>query len=123
MTFLLPPSANVLWVRRKGGRGMSKSAPYLRWLKVSEYAHYDLFKSPLGLKYCWLEIEANMNWKRDLSNILKPMEDFLQKVGEIENDRYVVRIGMSRSAKVPKDMVIMHWGAADEIRCELEESG
>ena len=91
-----PPSVNNLFVHV--GRGKrARSKVYEAWINEARiiYADYG-FSKPLGLKACWIEITANLNFKRDLSNILKPMEDLLQRFDEIIDDRYVERIELTR---------------------------
>jgi crossover junction endodeoxyribonuclease RusA len=82
-----PVSANDLWSRTKGG--MSKSDAYAAWLNDAGW-HVKAQKPGKISGPYKLSIQAVRpdKRKRDLDNLLKPINDLLQLVGVIENDSY-----------------------------------
>lgn len=84
-----PPSANHIWVRAQ--KGMRLSERYKKWI---EDAGWHIKTQPDGLKQIKgpynLTIHAHRPDKRhrDLDNIFKPVQDLLQRLSIIEDDRY-----------------------------------
>ena len=111
-----PPSSNVIWRIRGDGEGLYKSKHYTTWIEEVKW----LFMAS-GLKAERLEgkirlsVVVNMNLRRDLSNILKPIEDALEACGAFVNDRQVKKIRMdfmTDRADIPKGFCLAEW---DEI--------
>ena len=110
-----PPSANRLFINtgRWGGGGKAKSKEYKSWRDDGVLILRDRYPQPLGLKHCAIGMLANLTWKRDLDNILKPMLDLLQEAGEMQDDRYVCRIEMHRGGDgVDLGRVLIDWREA-----------
>lgn len=88
LTLPYPPSANRLWVRAR--RGMRKSDKYFAWLK--EAGLVALTQRPLARfhgKYK-LSIAAARPDKRarDIDNLIKPINDLLQAIGVVADDKH-----------------------------------
>lgn len=83
---LVSPSANNLFVNRRGGR--ARSPEYLQWQNDAGWLikarQPRATKGPVAIL-----IEAPVNRKRDIDNIQKPVIDLLVKLGLIDDDRWV----------------------------------
>ena len=85
-----PPSANALFVVRDGKR--VKTGQYNRWLREAAIMYRQGFGcvEPMPAKTTLrVRIEAAIDRRRDLDNIIKPLLDSMQKVGVIADDRWV----------------------------------
>lgn len=80
-----PPSANRLWVRAR--KGMRKSDAYSAWLTEAGYIAKSQHQKPLSGPYK-LSIHAKRPDKRrrDIDNLIKPLNDLLQSIGLIADD-------------------------------------
>lgn len=93
-----PPSANRLW-RSVNGRNI-KSAVYRAWLTEAAYA---LRGHPAYLGPYTMTLTATRpdRRRRDLSNLLKAVEDSLQTAGIIEDDSLAQSILLQWSPAPP----------------------
>ena len=108
LTLPAPPSTNSLYTRTwKGGVGKSKA--YHQWRQDAMWLHKQEHKKPLRLKHCWVEVDAGIDYRRDCDNLLKPVLDLLESVGEIQNDRYVESVQVRRDKTIKKDHVTVAW--------------
>jgi crossover junction endodeoxyribonuclease RusA len=90
---MLPPSANRLWVRAK--KGMRKSDQYSAW--ITEAGWHVKAQRPGRIEGPYkISIHAVKPDKRarDISNLIKSLEDLLQHVGVIENDSLCEQLGI-----------------------------
>lgn len=82
-----PPTTNTIYENRKGGR--KKSDVYKLWLADAEEAYLQQLKHITKLKgkvTLVLMLKAPDNRKRDISNTIKAVEDFLVSHQIIEAD-------------------------------------
>ena len=98
----VPPSANALY--RVARRSVHKSVKYNRWLMATVPLIRTDFrgvsiepKTPIAVS-----VRANIDRRRDLDNIIKPILDCLQVADVIPNDNYVDRIQMLRDVSIKK---------------------
>lgn len=107
--FPVPPSANKLYSRSsKQGSYVYKSAEYKQWL--GEMTNHLLAYRWLDVDYALSEegpyeisICANIDRRRDIDNLVKPILDALQYNQIIKNDNLVDKIGVSRFPLIPKN--------------------
>ena len=105
-----PPSANRLFVNRKHGQWRAKGREYKAWQEEAMWLYKQAHKGePLRLKHYMLEVRARLTWRRDFSNIEKALNDFLQLTGEIEDDRYMVKLDMELTDQVQEGHVLITW--------------
>lgn len=107
----VPPSANRLFVNTGRWGKRTRSREYHHWNRDCLFELRYEHPKPAGIKHCEIVVTARINWKRDLDNIVKPLLDLLQDAGEIEDDRYVCRIKISRCAETDRDKVKLSWRA------------
>lgn len=82
----MPPPANNLFAN-KAGRGRVKSERYRTWLNAAGWELKEQKPAKVEGEYCiWLYVERPDNRKRDLSNLIKPIEDLLVSHGVVEDD-------------------------------------
>ena len=91
VTFLLPypPSTNRLW--RYTSRGVYRTSVYKEWLtQASLTAQWNglPIAQPVAVE---LRAGPPDKRKRDLDNLLKPVGDWLEHFGILENDHWVHR--------------------------------
>lgn len=81
-----PPSANRMWANRKGG-GKRLSPEYDLWLSVAgwEMKQQTTTWKPAVWDY-HLNVTADVG-RLDLDNAVKPINDLMQKMGVVTNDR------------------------------------
>lgn len=102
-----PPSTNRIW---RHGRGRTYLDPrYAAWKREADATY-------LANKRKWRPIKGQFNARitldetrprrGDLDNRIKPILDFLQRVGLIENDSLLKALSVT-------------WGDADGVRVEL----
>lgn len=86
LTLPMPPSANRLWKRTRGG--MAKSDAYSAWLNEAGWVAKSQHQKPVPGPYK-ISIHAKRPGTRgpDLDNTIKPVNDLLQSLGLIENDK------------------------------------
>lgn len=86
LTLPMPPSANRLWARTRVGMG--KSAAYAKWLRDAGFVALAQHQKPVKGPY-----KISIHAKRpegqgpDLDNLIKPLNDLLQSLRLIENDK------------------------------------
>jgi crossover junction endodeoxyribonuclease RusA len=80
-----PPSANRLWVRAK--RGMRRSDQYLKWLRDAGFVALAARPPSIIGKYK-LSVNATRpdKRKRDIDNLIKPINDLLEHIGVVADD-------------------------------------
>lgn len=95
---LVPPSSNALYLNRTKGRAKTES--YKSWIASSGYAvnqdkHRD---GPFALLHRQIELEYVIRLPpgSDLGNREKAMTDLLVNQGVIQDDRYVVKITLTK---------------------------
>ena len=98
-----PPSANAIY--RISRKSVHKSVEYNYWLTRTVPAIRLNFKrvsippkTPISV--C---LRANLDRRRDLDNILKPILDCLQMADVIPNDNYVDFIDLRRDFNIEKN--------------------
>lgn len=80
-----PPTANHLWVRAR--KGMRKSDAYVTWLMLAAIeARRQTFKRVSGPYKLTVVASRPDRRKRDLDNLLKPLNDLLKHIGAVEDD-------------------------------------
>ena len=94
----IPPSANNNYVNVPG-RGRVKSAAYSRWRRVAAIMISTSAIPKMKKPYAVL-IRANIDHRRDLDNIAKPILDALVESGVIEGDQWVNMITCVRDRKI-----------------------
>lgn len=96
----VPPSANALYVQLASGERV-KTRAYRNWLN-SQSLRLRMRACPPEERNISVEIEANIDRRRDLDNLVKPILDALQHEGIIRDDRYVDHIHIERTEQVAK---------------------
>jgi Holliday junction resolvase RusA-like endonuclease len=98
ITLPIPPSANNLFINVPG-RGRVMSTEYRQWRKcaLSEIAIYGIgsMAKPYGV-----HIRANVNHRRDIDNLAKPILDALVEAGVIIGDQWVDTVRIDRDGAV-----------------------
>ena len=80
-----PPTANHLWIRAR--KGMRKSDAYVTWLMLAAIeARRQTFKRISGPYKLTVTASRPDRRRRDLDNLLKPLNDLLMHIGAIEDD-------------------------------------
>lgn len=99
----LAPSANNLFLNGKNG-GRFKSPTYKRWIAEADAAlmeHRAQLSGPLPRIYgpyaMRLLVEFPNNRRRDLSNVIKAVEDFCVQRGLVEDDSLCRRLEVERA--------------------------
>ena len=100
VTLPLPPSTNNLYINLKRG-GRAKSAAYKQWLlgaKEACEAAWITSGCPVYPDKARMRLTARVgvNYRRDISNALKPVEDALCAFLPIPDDRYNNEIAATR---------------------------
>lgn len=91
---MLPPSVNSLY-RNVPGRGRVKTARYKDWLMeaglivMSQVKSNERIEGPYGLS---MRVYRPDKRRRDLSNLLKAIEDLLVTLGIVEDDSLCQKI-------------------------------
>ena len=101
-----PPSTNHLYIHH--GHGRHKSPQYRRWLNDVGY-FLNLAPSLDGKPYR-VEIMANVDRKRDIDNLVKPILDAMVGSQVVPDDRWCDRVEVERSSAPDKNMVRVTWG-------------
>ena len=106
--FPVPPSANKLYSRsNKQGSYVYKSAEYKQWLEdISFHFERENWTWPGqelddGPYQIWINV--NVDRRRDIDNIIKPILDALQLSKIIKNDNRVDMIQVSRYREINID--------------------
>ena len=91
-TLPAPPSANRIW--RVGGGKVHKSKEYKDWMKANRWQVINKTPSePLnGPISVTIVVRPRDKRLRDVDNYAKPVLDFCEYIGLIENDRQVERL-------------------------------
>lgn len=82
-----PPSVNHIWNRGRGGK-VYRSRSYQTWIQRNLFhVGHKLALQP-GPVHVSIHIHGGKGWRkgRDIDNVLKPLMDFLQHIGVIEDD-------------------------------------
>lgn len=99
-TLPLPPSTNHLYINLKRG-GRAKSAAYKDWLRIARGVLQTAFVAsgspvvPDKAKMA-LSMRVGCNYRRDVTNCAKPIEDALCAFLPIPDDRYNDSITLTR---------------------------
>lgn len=100
-----PPSTNHLYINHAGGR--RKSAKYKSWLK--DIGYFCNLAPSLEDKPYKIEILANVDRKRDIDNLIKPILDAMVSSEAVADDRWCDRVSVERSLVPDKGMVRISW--------------
>lgn len=82
-----PPSVNHIWNRGKGGK-VYRSRAYQTWIARNLFHAGRKVRQVPGPVSVEILIWGGKGWRkgRDIDNCLKPLMDFLQHIGAIEDD-------------------------------------
>lgn len=105
----IPPSANNLFVNVPR-RGRVKSAAYTKWRKTAGQL-INVSAIPALEKPYAILIRANINHRRDLDNIAKPILDALVESGVLCGDQWVDSLTLLRDQKIKACEVSIMGGA------------
>lgn len=107
----IPPSVNNLFVNTSGqtqGRSRVKSQKYRNWLHEAGWRlrqqHPPHFAKPVRI-----EIEADLERRRDIDNALKPLLDLLVYVQVLADDNLVDDLRIRRIRSLRGEAAIMIW--------------
>lgn len=96
MTFVpAPPSTNKIWTVSAGR--MVRRKAYRRWMDEAVLLLRHGLPEIVGKPSIAVHIEANLDRRRDLDNVIKPILDALTKAGRIPDDRYIDHIEITRT--------------------------
>lgn len=101
-----PPSANLIWRRVPGKRGMIRSPEYKAWLEEAGWA----LNRQAPEMTIWGQFRAAVEVprsRRDVDNWTKPLFDLLQKQHIIENDRLMTSYLVTEADR--HDVMISLW--------------
>lgn len=97
----LPPSVNAIWRHTKGGKTY-RTAAYMTWIKGEEWSvipqlkGQHRFTGPVYVTIAMKRPRANS----DVDNRIKPILDFLQHIGALDNDKNVYGVNAFWSANL-----------------------
>lgn len=117
-----PPSANRLW-RAVNGRNI-KSAEYRSWLIDAARAVPEHVKGKITGPYrMTLLVDRPDRRRRDLSNLVKPIEDLLQAAGVVRDDCDAQGFGVFWTLDDPREMAGVHvcLQSVDDLKGSLIE--
>lgn len=119
MTFDLPmpPSVNNMYATFKGRRIPSRE--FKAWkLAAAETlgSQYAAMGSPALHRPVALSIRLGLNYRGDISNRIKAVEDLLVDTLEMPNDRYIDRVLVERDQSVTGAIVTVEGSYAGEAR-------
>jgi len=82
-----PPSVNHIWNRGRGGK-VYRSRAYQTWITRSLFSTGRKVRMVGGPVCVEIRIWGGKGWRkgRDIDNVLKPLMDYLQHIGAIEDD-------------------------------------
>jgi len=100
-----PPSTNHLYIHH--GHGRHKSPKYKRWLK--DVGYFCNLAPSLEDKPYQIAILANVDRKRDIDNLIKPILDAMVRAKVVADDRWCDRVTVERSVAVPEGQVRISW--------------
>lgn len=101
-----PPTTNNLFVNVPG-KGRVKSPTYRKWLSAASSECWGV-KGVLGRYHLTLTAERPDRRARDLSNLIKAVEDLLTHVGLIEDDYLAETILLSWAGDAPVKSARVH---------------
>lgn len=102
----VPPSTNHLYANAPG-KGRVKSLAYRRWL---EAAGWEVKSQVQGRKLDapWrLSVTAHIRSVRDISNIIKPVEDLVVRLKLAPDDRFCRKVEAIRDESIPSGRAIV----------------
>lgn len=111
-----PPTTNNLFVNVPR-KGRVKSATYKRWLSAASSECWGV-KQVAGRYHLTLAVERPDKRARDLSNLIKAVEDLLVHVGAIEDDHLCETLAMSWCEKPAGRDARVHvvvWSVAEAL--------
>ena len=110
VTFLVsvPPSANNIHGNRADGKGRFNTSEYKAWISRAET---DVMATKEGRwpsqltkeHYPWLTLACGINFTRDASNCIKPVEDLMKRWGVIKDDRWFEGVKCFRARELNRD--------------------
>lgn len=104
-----PPSVNNLFVNSPNGKGRFPSQQYKAWRKeASEMILAQGRRQMRGMVNLSIGIVKPNRRKRDISNLIKAVEDVLVEMGVIEDDSYVQKLSIQWVSDGPACAVIVH---------------
>lgn len=101
----VPPSTNNLYANASGRR--VKSATYTRWIS---HAGWEAKSQTAGeaISGPWkISIAANLNGRRDISNIIKPIEDLAVRLNLVTDDRHCQEVRAIRCDRQAKNRALV----------------
>lgn len=105
-----PPSVNRLYRKRPQG-GMFKSSEWAAWFKATvrfmreQNAKVKRFDGPVRVEYI---VARPDNRRRDVTNLIKPLDDMLEDLGVVDNDCQIVdcRIAWDTESRVANGLMV-----------------
>jgi Holliday junction resolvase RusA-like endonuclease len=100
-----PPSTNHLYIHH--GHGRHKSPRYKRWLK--DVGYFCNLAQKLEDKPYQITILANVDRRRDIDNLIKPILDAMVRSQMVPDDRWCDYVTVGRSLVPDQGMVRVTW--------------
>ena len=108
LTLPEPPSWNALY--RIGLKRIYKSREYTNWIQRA--VAWGMAQNVASLDgYVAVEYIVPQNRRRDLDNFLKPLNDCLQTIGILANDRQIRRISISEGLREDVLVILTELGS------------
>ena len=103
-----PPSVNNLFINSPNGKGRFPSPQYKAWRKeAGEMIQAQGRKHMRGLVNLSIGIVKPNRRKRDISNLIKAVEDILVEMAVIEDDSFVQKLAIQWVSDGPSCSVII----------------
>ena len=103
----IPPSTNHLYANKLGG-GRYITKRYAAW-RATATSHMMAAERPRETMISWAELDIRVNPKKrgnvkdDITNRVKPLEDFLVRGGIMQDDSIVMKCTITRDPLLPVD--------------------
>lgn len=96
----VPPSTNNLYINAAHG-GRVKAPAYRRWLEAAGWEVRAQVKGKALTGKWQLTIRANIRSVRDISNVIKPIEDLAVSLKIVPDDRHCRKVTAIRDGSLP----------------------